>query len=425
MSIGRHHSTLIRRYENGDRLHSVVARADGIELVRLPPQSGMDDAEYWLLKNDGTKATIGLTGLVREVEEYSNPGRSGRYRDSENVLSRTNGFGYFRDHDSDIRLLLDGVYEDIRRLEFTDPDQKGIFDWTGEQVQNRFEDYRSLYGPGDIVPEFNDTMNVVRVSADCPNRCPPCPLGTGNFVMFPEETIRYNAERARGLQLRHHGEYAHLMNEVFPDSSDILLFHRLGGTDPRKIAEILYEKFPEARKMPAFTSVKSVNETGFAYLRDLRQAGYSRFLVGIEAFHGPMSRFLGKNESPSEKGEALLKLLEAGYKVKPIMQIIDGESFRQGGREVSIRNGVRATLEYFGRIIDPMKHKNRVKVLVSVTQPIPGTPMARMYENGTITPHSDPDGLEKMLKSVRRFFHSRDIPAETEYEVALEGRVRA
>ena len=61
--------------------------------------------------------------------------------------------------------------------------------------------------------------------------------------------------------------------------------------------------------MYAFMGVPTINSTDPVYLKKLfnRASGINRVLIGIESGDDLQSRYVGKNESPREKREAIKK----------------------------------------------------------------------------------------------------------------------
>jgi len=415
-------------------VHRVIARRDGAELCYVQGKEFGKDPEYWYLTADGAKAVLGPTGMLKSVERLAESSL-------EIVVHRNNAYGNFWDKEHnqvigrELSDAIEEVYRGIHSLEFIEDGQIDIFQWDSARLISRFEDYKQIYNGNDIIPEYSDRMTIVKLSDGCPRKCIYCPEPSPDFMVpYTDEGIKQEILKSRELQRRHHSGLEFLMDEGFLNTTDLLQFHLKGWADPIGIVDLFREHFPELRKIYSFMGVPSVNMTNPTYLTKLfnNAQGINRVLIGIESADDATSRFLGKNETYKEKLEALLKLRDAGFKVKPIVQIgMVGEGFyKNAGNFVSSRQGLEVTARLISEFLSrSVFSKKPDKVLISKYIPIEGTPLKRLHEEGKLVkPYSSPSGVEEdirffigLLQRRRVDMHSQ---VETDYESALEGRVR-
>lgn len=431
-------------------VHRVIARGKTAELCYVPGKELGKDPEYWYLTKEGIKAVLGPTGMLKSAErlaataDYADPttNASGDLVNRlELILDRTNAYGNFTDGDHNslsgkpLTDIIDSVYIGIADLDFLEPGKQPLFDWDSAKLLSRFEDYRRLYNGGDIIPEYTDKMTLITLSNGCHRKCIYCPEPSPDLMVpYSEERINEEIALARILQLRYHSGSENLMDEGFLNTADLLQFHLQEWTDPLKIVGLFREQFPELKKIYSFMGVPSVIQTSQEYLDKLfnNAQGVNRVLVGIESADDATSRFLGKNETYADKREALLKLKEAGYKVKPIIQIgMVGEGFyTKDGDFVSSRQGLEATARLMAEFLSSARFSKKPdKVLISRYTPIEGTPLKMLHESGRlIKPYNHPDGADEDLRFLLDSLQKMGIDiydsVELDYESALEGRTR-
>lgn len=378
-------SRLLGRHQDGPLLHDVIARGEGAELAKVRAYGS--EPVFWLMTHDWV-ADLGPIGMVQRVSANTPEGR-------RTLLERPNAFGDFSvGKGIALDALLEEVYATISSLRLGKTDDARIIStWEAQRVLARFRDFRHLYTANDIVPEFNDTMIITKISQDCDRTCLYCPDrrdGTKRLELFTRDRIGTNMALAREIELKYHGGHLDKMVELFLNGSDLLWFPPEGHQahpSPLEIVEMGKGIFPETLKKYAFMGLPNVNRTPPGYLRLLHEAGLYSVLVGVESFHEPTSRFLGKPESTDEKMKAIGKLKEAGFKVKLIVQVgTVGEGFVADGRFYSGREGLEETAricsQLLGDSLTRSYEKNRTKVLVSEYLPLEGTPLFRLHQEG-------------------------------------------
>jgi hypothetical protein len=415
-------------------VHQLLAFGNDAELCDVLGKENGRDPEFWYLRLDGTKAVLGPTGMLKSVERLTES-------NLEMVMYRNNAYGNFWDKDHNqmggqpLKEAIAAIYQGLDALDFKSAGRKSLFGWNAERLMSRFADYSQLYEMSDIIPEYTDRMNLVKVSEGCPLKCIYCPEPNPNrMVPYSEEDIVKEMIRARELQRKYHQGNESIMNEGFLNTTDLLWFHQNDWTDPIRIVGLFREHFPEIRKIYSFMGVPSVNRTSLEYLKALYDGaeGINRVLIGIESADEATSRFLGKNETYAEKKEALMKLREVGFKVKPIIQIgMVGEGFTDpAGNFVSSRQGLEATARLMADFLSFSKLSRKPdKILISEYIPIEGTPLRKLHEDGKIvTPYHSPCGADDDIKFFLAELQQRGVDiyssVEMDYESALEGRAR-
>lgn len=415
-------------------IHRLIAVGAGSELCHVQRSEDNKDPEYWYLSDKGVRAVIGQTGMLISVEHLAESGL-------EMEIHRNNAYGNFFDakhnplEGQQLNEAIGRIYDEIRAMSFEKEWERARFTWDADRLISRFEDYKSMYGSNDIIPEYTDTMNLIKISEGCARRCIYCPEpGPGAMVPYSEEAIRQEIALSRELQKKYHSGFEAIMNEGFLNTTDLLQFHLKGWTDPIQIVGLFRQSFPELEKTYSFVGVPSVNKTSIEYLKLLfnRAEGLNRVIVGIESADDATSRFLGKNESYSDKLEALMKLKQAGFKVKPIVQVgTVGEGFyTPEGDYVDSRQGLEATARLIAEFICPSRLTNNPdKVLVSKYTPIDGTPLKRFHQEGrVVVPYTNNKSIEDDTRFFLEELSKRGVSitssVELDYESALEGRVR-
>ena len=427
MTIFDHYGKLIRQVEEYPPVHRIIAQGDGAELDYLAGQDRNTDPRYWMITKDGIFAVLGETGLVESVNAYVT---HNGITITTPLVKRQNAYGYFQVYcDTSLEDILDMVYKSISAMEFRDEDYREIFDWGSQQVLARFGDYQQLYGESDIVPEFTDIMTVVKISEGCLRKCTYCPEPSeSGLVLYDPGRIEHNMALARKLQEKHHSEHMYLMTEGFLNTSDILWFHLHNGTDPIEIADLFHEIFPELQKVYTFVGTPTTLRTKDSYLTSLFHEAQrvNRLLLGIESADPVQSRFVGKNETPEQKAEAISKLYNAGFKVKPIVQVgMVGKRFYYHGKWHNSRDGLLRTADWLAQTTYEARARDRAgKVLISMYVPIQGTPLKKQHEDGTVEPFA-PHELDAETAWFHRELQSRGVEAELRYETALQRRRRA
>ncbi|MBU0536706.1 MAG: radical SAM protein [Nanoarchaeota archaeon] len=458
-------------------LHYLVAKGKDAELCYI---HGKDldkeqDPQYWLIEktSKGIRRTvIGRTGIVQTVEVLDKQGNARR------ILHRSNGYGNFEvDGENTVEGLLHQAYGVIDGLDFSQGYEKRreLFSWRAQHVIARFGEIRKLYGENDIVPEYNDTMIVAKISDSCPRHCIYCPEPSEKgIVLFDKRLINHNITMSRRLHEKYHGTWISEMDEGFLNTSDILWFHLADRyandrkwretlirtdpvlaqmmkrvnlkdgsgnitalddivdgkskkhiPDPIEIIDSFNGQFTQIKKMYTFMGVPTINATSPEYLREMYDNGkrFNRILVGIESADDITSRFLGKNETYKDKADAVKKLHEAGFKVKAIVQVgVTGESFRPNGtRYHRSRTALLKTADWLEAAMRKRIRDRGDKVQVSKYIPVEGTALKRLHEEAIrIRPFKDPSLLDKEVEWFVEELIRRGLDAEADYEIAIQ-----
>lgn len=419
-------SSYLNRIENGYNapIHQVIATNGKADLCHMYGIDENVDPHFVLVTRDGLYADISNVGIVRSI--------SRRKKGSETpLLSRSNAYGNYQAAPGEsVDRLIDGVYDTIASLTFKHEavrvdrqdkrileKDKGLFEWRYERILARFKQFERLYGVGDIIPEYNDNMIIASISRGCRRHCVYCPEA-GGIDLFTEDQIKHNMDIARKFEEEFHGSYLELMTEGFLNGSDIL-YHLDGGVNPIKIGKMLHKRFPEVQKVYAFFGTPTTNDADQGFLKDLHEY-VNRALIGFESLDDPTSRLLGKKESFVEKAAAYGKLRSAGFKVKTIMQVgVTGKGFYLDGEYHDSKKALEITAR---RYISMGDFRDPVEILPSRYTPIPGTPIERLYNKGTIVPFDSPEELDSQLEFFVSILRSAKVKVELGYDAALEGR---
>ncbi|MFA6888137.1 MAG: radical SAM protein [Candidatus Woesearchaeota archaeon] len=329
--------------------------------------------------------------------------------------------------------MLDAAYTTVSKLKFNQAQLREVFEWRAQRVLARFADFSMLYGDNDIVPEYADTMVVVRVSEGCPRRCIYCPE-PGKFKLYNEQKVRENMDLARRLQEKYHGPAIVMMDEGFINASDVLWHHlKSGGVDPLRIVQLFKKTFPELRKIYSFVGVPNFNQISRDdkhYLDALfNYDAINRVLIGIETCDDDTSRFLGKNESREEKVYALRTLASMGQshgvKVKAIIQIgMTGKGFYFQDSFISSRTALERTAKSLYDASSSSTYKRPFYVLISRYVPVQRTLLTMMHKNGRIVPYDTSQGVEEdvhfFITTLKKMDVQGRIRIEDHYQVALQ-----
>jgi radical SAM superfamily enzyme YgiQ (UPF0313 family) len=422
------HLSALRTATNSvcDRPHRVVAtNFSDTHLCYLQGIDREEDPRYWMVSNDLT-AVLGETGLVESVHAVEEGKR-------KHIVQRDSAYGNFRTAEGvSLERVLDNVYARINQLTFGKQhagdavSDQDMFNWRSQRVLARFGDYQELHSSTDIVPDYSDIMNIVKLSDGCPMACNYCPEG-GFIVLYSREQIERNMRSARAMQVKHHGPAIPRMREGFLNTSDINLHYlrqHHDGTDPREIVSMFRETFPEVVKLSTFMATPTTNKAPRSYLKDLQQAGLRKVLVGIESLHDPTSYFLNKRVVGEAKLEAMTKLQDAGFKLEPIFLVgATGKAFKHKGTWHDSREALEHTINKISRIMPRYGRRGFDKIVLSRFQPIEGTPLAVKHKAGEeIIPYNSESELEADILHMEKLARRKRIPVELDYEVALEGR---
>ena len=451
-------SEYLKQFYRSPPLHFVIARNDNAELCRMSGSDMEKDPSYWLATKDRRLVKFGETGLVKSIQ-----------RGEEVVIDRANAYGNFQvKQPYSLKTELDSAYEIVSSLDFNG--YKEVFNWRAQRVIDRFGDYRELYDGADIIPEYNDTMSIIKISERCPRGCiycsEPSPKG---MKLYSREKIEQNIDSARRLQLKYHKGHTSLMNEGFINCSDILWFHlakayvtgnlrthkldnlirRLSIVDVEgnvtpigdisskywdtildsvQIQDMFKSQFPELRKTGTFVGAPTVNATDYRFLEELynKAQRINRVLIGIESFDNTESAFLGKNETSSEKIDAIQKLQGIDYKVKVIIQVgMLGKRFYYDGKWIDTEKGLEKTLRILAQVMRKSYDLRKPdKVHVSRYTLIEGTPLKRLHDEGKVIEPFAPGELDERVDRAFRQLRKSHIDVDADYEAAVEKRKR-
>ena len=430
----------------GSDIVTPVGITNEVRVYYCPNPGG--DSTYWMGTDDNVLASFGATGLVQTIEKI------GRGYTATPVVERDNQ-GNFQTNRKNLPLdgvkdpkdytdnqligmLLTHVYGQINKV----PDNKenGLSKFhamTSNRVVARFADYSSLVGPSDIIPDYNDLMNIVTISHGCPNKCLYCPE-RGGIELFTKEQIEENMGTARKTQQEYHGGLEDLMNEGFINTSDILWFKVLEESEmkPEKIIKMFRKYFPELEKIGAFMGVKNILEVSHVpsldkfvsnYLSDLRAAGLSRAYVGIETGNSEASALLGKNETYEMKKQALRLLGEANFKTKAIVQVGSlGKGFYRRAEDIGKkrnRHNFISSKRALDDTIRLLKESNLHRVMISQSLPLEGLPINKLRKSGRIWGYDDPQkGINWETNYIIRGLRGSGIQVELEYESFVKSK---
>ncbi len=419
--------------------YALIAASEGSQLAYFYGRDLDEDPFYSYVKKDGTEVKLGPTGRIMGVYKWKKEGLS--YKREETILERSNAYGKFQGQTENLEERLDAAYNEIRKQKLEDEKEKRIMGWTGKTLLQSFEDFKNLYDPRSIIPEYSDIMNVFTATYGCPNACGYCQLGGEGMQILSKELVEKEMDKAKELELKYYSNCIERMQELFINSSDILLLHiarkakekqrdltsleeRLmkkatvknidGKTYSLKDAplEIIpdqlwliqkaKERFPETIKTYVFEGTEAVLETETEKLKEFHKEIYCG-IIGWEMTHDRISRALGKNVTNQQKVDAVRKMQETGLeKIKITVQpgLID-EGILYDDKMISAEEGIDETVENLAEVIRIYKKTTAgnkgVKgdqALISKTIVLPGTKAETMRENGKIRPYSNHNGYD-------------------------------
>jgi hypothetical protein len=432
-------SRLITRMRGYTPPHRVIAsginKGELAELCLVYGTERNEDPTFWYMTRRGDKVIMGQTGLVQSYEQCNTEGNL------NTIIERSNGYGHFRSDkeelslgDEKLKIELDRIYNAISQLTFYEEDKRDLFEWRSDQVIARFGEFGKFFDDDQIIPEYNDTMVVLTASQGCFGNCIGCPEKGGKYFASNIEQLYEKLERARRVVEKYHGNHMSSMNEGFINASDILLnyFTSQKNTnipDPITIVKAFYDLFPEIQKMYGFVGTPTVNSTPEHYLKTLHESGLNRVLIGIETAHDATSAFLGKPFSTEQKGKAIRKLQEAGFrKIKGIVMVgATGQGFYDdNGKFQSSWDALEETAEFMKQNMRSLMFKERAdKVIISRYVKAEGTELKKLHEEGkVVVPFSSESELEKQVQWLVSEMRKAQIDVEAGYEVALEKRRR-
>jgi len=429
------------------------------------------DLEYWLISDDGHRVVIGATGLLKRTDKLDEDGALNP------IVSRANALGNFVLHttETDLYTEIDHAYQKAALLDYgSDPYRlKELFQWKAETVIARFGEFASMIPGHSILPELNDSMNVVTLAKYCPGACPFCtepnPDRKQGMVLYNAAKIHGEMKRARRLEKKYHGNFLNQMDEGFLNASDLNWFHlakqhiegqpvskwveknlqRISIINTRgkivplydakpsdimdgiEIADEFHSFFPEIQKIYSFSGIRTMNACSDDYVTELHKAGVNRFLFGVESADADQLKQIQKPQTLEEITEAIDKVHRAAPGA--VIKVILGAGYlgkeyntkRNGtGVWVPTREGLERTVAFLGSKLRNTKRKQgtKDKVLVSRYIPKKGTRMATAHtQKKWIHPFS-PEQMEEEVEWLVGSLMKRHINAEADYELALDGR---
>ncbi|MBD3312981.1 hypothetical protein GF345_00905 [Candidatus Woesearchaeota archaeon] len=410
------------------------------ELLHISGDDIDEDPQYWLVeKYNGTGriTKLGLTGMVQSVFDVSGDDFADDL--SRNyILHRPNQYPEWSSVLSEpLEVTLDNIYETILGLDFVESShekktKRKLFEWRGNNLLARFGAIKKIYRPDDIIPEFNDTMVVSKISDKCSRFCNYCNQPDEQGMIIKDlETLVSGLDEEKALYEEYDGDRLEVMDEGFLNGSDLLAYQiarkyvqssryrdelkkehpiaygmmqrtkvdteegrvslndiikkklKVSIPDPKRIAKEFRKRYPHVTKLYAFAGVPTSNAVDSHYLKELRDngEGLNRILIGIESAHDPTSRFLGKNETAEQKAAAVKQWQDAEYKVKIIVQAgMVQEGFYHNGEFYDAMDSLRHTCDWITSTLRS-KHSLRKsdKVLVSRYLALEKTPLAEQH----------------------------------------------
>jgi radical SAM superfamily enzyme YgiQ (UPF0313 family) len=456
MAIG----PLVRDVEDVPSTIERIAHTPNVELYRSQNRGLDKDPEYVMVTADNVLATFGETGLVQTIERIDGDKQrhlvvyqdgQGRYHIDPDELPVD---GIQRDprytEGQHLLMALQYVYDRTKEIPAAlDQRVQRFHALTAERAIARFQDYSTLLGPADIIPDYTHRTNIVTVSSGCRFACRFCPEGGEQLELYSPEKIRENMLMAREIQRRYHSGLERYMDEGFLNTADLLAFGIMPDSPirPEDIIEMYLEVFPEAQKLGTFMDVRSILEFSKDQrfngtitsnnLRGLRQRTegdsksgvihplLTRAYVGIETAHDEASKFLGKNIPYDDKFDALSLLQEAGFRVKAIIQVgALGEGFYRRrediGKERTPKNFV-SSREALARTVNLMQRVEPYRTMVSSFVPLQHLPL---LADPRLVPYEDSSQVQDEIDFVVEQLRGTRTRVELSYEQFVVGKQR-
>jgi histone acetyltransferase (RNA polymerase elongator complex component) len=233
------------------------------------------------------------------------------------------------------------------------------------------------YEQGPIRPPSEAGSLLVRVSRNCPwNRCAFCPVYKGaKFSLRTVEEVLTDLEAMK----EDHGDAP---RTVFLQDANPLL------TKPDDLIEIIRairSTFPNVERITAYARSHTLARRSSEDLLRLRKEGLDRLHVGMESGCDEVLDLVSKGSSREE-------MIEGGRRAK------------QAGFELSeyIMPGLGGTGLTYEHAADSASALVAIKpdfIRLRTTVVIPGTPLARLQEEGKFEPLSE----ITLVKEIRRF----------------------
>jgi len=247
---------------------------------------------------------------------------------------------------------------------------------------------------GPIRPPSEAGSLLVRVSRNCPwNRCAFCPVYKGTrFSLRPVEEVLADLAAMKAC-------WGDLPRTVFLQDANPLL------TPPDDLVAILRairDTFPLVERITAYARSHTLARRSPEDLRRIRMAGLDRLHVGMESGCDEVLELVSKGSSREE-------------------QIRGGRRARQAGFELSeyVMPGLGGTHWSDRHADDTASALVEIRpdfVRLRTTVAVPGTPLARLEEEGKFEPLSEAG----LVREIRRFLQGlRGLPTRIESDHTL------
>jgi hypothetical protein len=233
------------------------------------------------------------------------------------------------------------------------------------------------YEQGPIRPPSEASSLLVRVSRNCPwNHCAFCPVYKG--AKFSLRTVEEVLTDLAAMK-EDHGDAP---RTVFLQDANPLL------TRPDDLVEIvsaIREIFPNVNRVTAYARSHTLARRTPEDLARLREAGLDRLHVGMESGCDEVLELVSKGSSREEMIEGGRRARAAGFELSEY--IMPG------------LGGTRLTYEHAADSASALQEIEPDFIRLRTTVVIPGTPLARLQEEGRF----DPLPEVALVKEIRRF----------------------
>jgi radical SAM superfamily enzyme len=238
------------------------------------------------------------------------------------------------------------------------------------------------YEQGPIRPPSEAGSLLVRVSRNCPwNRCAFCPVYKGarfSLRSLPEVLSDIEAMKE---------DYGDAPRTVFLQDANPML------TKPDDLVEIvgaIRSAFPNVDRITAYARSHTLARRSPDDLRRIRQAGLDRLHVGMESGCDAVLEMMSKGSSRAEMIEGGRRAKAAGFELSEyVMPGLGGKRLSDSHADDSASALVEIRPDF---------------IRLRTTAVIPGTPLARLEEEGRFEPLSE----EGLVEEVRRFLAGLD-----------------
>lgn len=165
-------------------------------------------------------------------------------------------------------------------------------------------------GPVYRPPPEADTP-LLEITYGCSwNRCSFCTMYNGQkFGISPLEHIEEDLQELSKY-------YPRNLKKIYVVNGDAfaLQAHRL-----LEISDLIHRYFPEIETIACYASVRNIKPKSVEELKELREAGYNSFYMGIETAYDPALEQMRKGYTQADEYEQLKKLEKAGISYNAII----------------------------------------------------------------------------------------------------------